>query len=135
MGESGFEHHIKCVHLCVSHLGWNDVGQAILIMLNHKQVTVVRIYCSEAEHQMEKLMTFLHDEEKVAGVTAFRGIAGFGKNGILHSSKLIDISLDLPIVIEFFDYPEKIEKVMNHLNGIVKPGHMVSWTAMANMGE
>ncbi len=105
------------------------------MMSQTSEITMVRIYLTEGEHQFEKLMTILRDEEKVRGVTAFRGIAGFGESGKMHSSSLIDLSLDLPLVLEFFDSPEKIEQVLAHLNTLVKPGHIVSWPAQVNSGE
>ena len=80
-------------------------------------------------------MQLLHDEEKVRGVTAFRGVSGFGQSGKMHSSTLLDMSLDLPLIIEFFDETEKVEKVMENLNRLVKPGHLVSWPAQINVGE
>ena len=97
------------------------------------EVTMVRIYCTEAEHKLEPLLALLHDQEKVAGVTAFRGIAGFGKSGQIHTSSLLDMSLDLPVIIEFYDRPTKVAAVMEHLNDIVEAGHMVSWPATANL--
>jgi PII-like signaling protein len=103
--------------------------------MNTHEVTVVRIYLTEGKHQLQKLMALLHDEEKVCGVTAFRGIAGFGKSGRMHSSTLIDMSLDLPLVLEFFDRPEKVARVLDHLNSLVRPGHIVSWPAQVNTGE
>jgi len=96
---------------------------------------MVRIYLTEGEHQFKKLMTILHDEEKVRGVTAFRGIAGFGQSGKMHSSTLIDLSLDLPLVLEFFDTSEKVKQVLENLNTLIKPGHIVSWPAQVNSGE
>jgi hypothetical protein len=78
------------------------------------------------------LLKQLHDEEQVKGVTAFRGIAGFGASGKLHSSTLVDLSLDLPVVVEFFDTPEKVEKILQHLSADIKAGHMVHWAAEIN---
>ncbi len=104
-------------------------------MSQKSEITMVRIYLTEGEHQFEKLMAILHDEEKVRGVTAFRGIAGFGRSGKMHSSSLIDLSLDLPLVLEFFDSPEKVERVLAHLNTLIKPGHIISWPAQVNSGE
>lgn len=98
-------------------------------------VTMVRIYCSEGEHKLDKLLDILHDQEQVAGVTAFRGISGFGQSGHFHSASLLDMSLDLPVIIEFFDRPEKVAVVVDHLRAHVKPGHMVSWDAMANLEQ
>jgi len=99
------------------------------------EITMVRIYLTEGEHQFKKLMTILHDEEKVRGVTAFRGIAGFGQSGKMHSSTLIDLSLNLPLVLEFFDTSEKVKQVLENLNTLIKPGHIVSWPAQVNSGE
>ncbi|WP_275098726.1 DUF190 domain-containing protein [Sedimenticola hydrogenitrophicus] len=103
--------------------------------MNSKPITMVRIYLTEGKHQYQQLLELLHDREQVAGVTAFRGIAGFGQSGTMHSSTLLDISLDLPIILEFFDTPEKVAKVLEHLNSLIKPGHIVSWSATVNSGE
>ena len=92
-------------------------------------VTMVRIYLTEAEKMIETVLKRLHDWEKVRGVTVFRGISGFGRSGIMHSSKLLDMSLNLPVVIEFFDEPDKVETILEHLAGMIDPGHIVSWAA------
>ena len=102
--------------------------------MNDSEVTVVRIYLTEGQHQFQKLMAILHDEERVCGVTAFRGIAGFGRSGRMHSSSLVDISLDLPLVLEFFDEPEKVQRVLERLDQLVAPGHLLSWSAWVNQG-
>ena len=93
------------------------------------EVTFVRIYLTEGEGKLEELLTRLHDEEKVRGVTVFRGMSGFGKSGKMHYSTLLDMSLDLPVVIEFFDEPDKIATILLHLSRQVEPGHIVSWPA------
>jgi PII-like signaling protein len=100
--------------------------------MKHRDVTMVRIYCTEGEHLMKKLLERLHDEEKVWGVTVFRGITGFGKSGHIHSSNLVDISLDLPLVIEFFDEPAKVRRILAHLKDILRPGHVITWPAQVN---
>jgi PII-like signaling protein len=98
-----------------------------------EEVTIVRIYCTEAEHKLDRLIKLLHDREQVAGVTTFRGIAGFGRSGRMHEAGLLDMSLDLPLVIEFFDRPEKIALILDHLESFIDPGHLVSWSARANL--
>lgn len=101
--------------------------------MNQTDVTFVRIYCTEAEHKLDKILSLLHDEARVSGVTAFRGIAGFGKSGKLHSASLVDMSLDLPVVIEFFDHPDKVASVFEQLKALVESDHVVSWPAKANL--
>lgn len=92
-------------------------------------VTMVRIYVTEGNGQMERLLAKLHDEEKVRGATVYRAVTGFGQSGRVHSSTLLDMSLDLPLVLEFFDEPERAARIQEHLSTLIKPGHMVSWPA------
>jgi len=98
-------------------------------------VTVVRIYLHEAKAHIDELLGYLHDESKVHGVTVFRGITGFGSSGKYHSSTLIDMSLDLPVVVEFFDAPDKVETIIEHLHSQIKPGHIVYWSAKINIDK
>ena len=93
------------------------------------EVKVARIYITEGDHKVRSLMSMLHDEEKVNGVTVFRGISGFGKSGKMHSSDLLDLLGRLPVVIEFFDSPEKVDKILTDLESEVEPGHIVTWLA------
>lgn len=92
------------------------------------EVRCVRLYLTEHD-KYQRLLAQLHDVEKVRGVTVFRGISGFGQSGHLHSAQLIDTALDLPIVIEFFDVPERVETILMHLRESVPPGHILSWMA------
>ena len=101
--------------------------------MNETDVVMVRIYLHEAKAHMADLMKYLHDESKVHGVTVFRGITGFGTSGKFHSSTLIDMSLDLPVVIEFYDEPDKVRAIIEKLNTRVKPGHIVYWPARINL--
>jgi hypothetical protein len=48
-------------------------------------------------------------KNKYAGVTVIRGIEGYGHSSKIHSTDLLDLSSDLPIIIEIVDTEEKIE--------------------------
>ena len=100
--------------------------------MNETEVIVVRVYLHEAKAHLSELLQYLHDESKVRGVTVFRGITGFGSSGEIHSSTLMDMSLDLPVVVEFFDVPVKVKPIIEHLNTQIKPGHVVYWSAHIN---
>ena len=102
--------------------------------MKFSEVTMVRIYLTEGERLLKTLLARLHDEEKVRGVTVFRGISGFGRSGVVHSSTLLDLSLDLPVIVEFFDTPEKVRRILDHLKDQLPPGHVVSWSAQVNEG-
>lgn len=93
------------------------------------EVMVARIYLTESENQLSTLLTYLHDEAKVRGVTVFRGISGFGQSGELHRASLLDLSLDLPLVIEFFDKKEKVEMAVSHIKTLTKLEHILQWQA------
>jgi len=90
-------------------------------------MTMVRIYLTEQSAHIDKLLTLLKDVEKVQGVTVLRAINGYGNSGELHSASMIDMSLNLPMIVEFFDEAEKVEKIISHLKNNIKPGHIVSW--------
>lgn len=100
--------------------------------MNESEIVIVRIYLHEGEGRLKTLLSYLHDDSRVRGVTVFRGITGFGRSGEYHSSSLIDMSLDLPVVVEFFDTPERIEPILEHLNTLVEAGHIVYWPARMN---
>lgn len=100
--------------------------------MNWETVTFVRIYLTEAENRLESLLACLHDEEKVSGVSVFRALGGFGRSGIMHSSSLVDLSLNLPLVVEFFDTPDKVDTILEHMAGRFEPGHIVRWQAEIN---
>jgi PII-like signaling protein len=98
------------------------------------EVTVVRIYLSEADHGrrknlMQEIMNVLHDQHRVRGVTVFRGIAGFGDTGEVHASDILRIMVDLPLVIEFFDAPAVVDAVLDVMSGLVQNHPVISWRA------
>jgi len=88
---------------------------------------MVRIYLSESGHEMRPLLKCLHDELQVCGGTVMRGIAGYGGSGVVHDASLVDLLLDLPLALEFFDLPEKAERAIERIADFVAPGHVVSW--------
>jgi len=55
---------------------------------------------------------------KLAGATVFKGVMGYGKNSIIHTSKILVLSEDMPILIELVDEFEKVEKFLPVLHDI-----------------
>ena len=100
--------------------------------MNMHEVTIVRIYLTEGETQLKSLMKRLRDWEKLRGLTVFRGISGYGESGVIHGSNIVDLSLHMPIVVEFFDEDEKINSIIDHISDQIKPGHMLKWSALVN---
>jgi uncharacterized protein len=97
-------------------------------------VVVVRVYLKEADHGrrrtlMEEILNILHDRHQVHGVVVFRGIAGFGSKGEVHAADILRLTVDLPIVIEFYDEPAVAMAAMELLKDLVPPGHIVYFHA------
>lgn len=87
---------------------------------------LMRIFIGEADrhgHQplYEALIELLR-REGFAGATALRGICGFGANRVYHTQKLLDLSADMPIIIEVVDSLEKINAVMPQLDAMMSGG-------------
>lgn len=100
--------------------------------MKFESVTMVRIYLTEADHKVWKLIEKLHDQERLRGLTVFRGIIGFGRSGRIHTYRIVDMSSDLPLVMEFFDSPARVDEIVQHLETTVEPGHLVTWSAQVN---
>jgi PII-like signaling protein len=58
----------------------------------------------------------------LAGATVLKGFMGFGAHSRIHTAKLLELSQDLPIVIEIVDAPDKIEAFMPDLEQMVGDG-------------
>ena len=61
-------------------------------------------------------------EEGLAGATVVRGIEGFGADSRLHTSRILRLSEDLPVVIEIVDTEEQIARVLPLLDEMVGEG-------------
>jgi uncharacterized protein len=97
--------------------------------MNMVDITMVRVYLAEGRSDLSKVEKWLQKEAGVKGYTVFRGIAGVGSDGKKHTASLLDLSSELPIVIEFFDIPERIDSILENLQKIVKAERIVSWSA------
>jgi PII-like signaling protein len=60
----------------------------------------------------------------LAGATVLHGTMGYGANSRVHAAKLLDISTDLPIVIEIVDTADQIERLLPFLDETVQEGMM-----------
>jgi hypothetical protein len=58
-------------------------------------------------------------KQGIAGATVLRGIMSYGASSTIHTAKLIDISEDLPIVIEIIDTEEKINNFLPEINQLL----------------
>jgi PII-like signaling protein len=61
-------------------------------------------------------------EEGLAGATVIRGIEGFGADSRMHTSRILRLSEDLPVLIEIVDTPERIDAIVPILDEMVSEG-------------
>jgi PII-like signaling protein len=62
--------------------------------------------------------------EGLAGATVLRGIEGYGASSVLHTTRLLELSSDLPIVIEIVDREDRIDAIVPVLDEMVGDGLM-----------
>lgn len=86
------------------------------------QAILLRIFTGEADRIDHKpvyeIMVKAARDNNIAGATVLRGIMSFGASSIIHTARLIEISQDLPIVIEIVDVEEKINKFIPVIDSI-----------------
>jgi PII-like signaling protein len=64
----------------------------------------------------------LCQERGIAGATVSRCVEGYGSSGRLHTSRLLELSENLPVRIEIVDLPERIEPLLSALAGMIGEG-------------
>ena len=87
---------------------------------------LMRIFIGEGdryEHKplYEALVELLRGEG-FAGATVLRGVCGYGANRVYHTQKLLDLSADLPLVVEVVDTQEKMSAIMPRIDGMMGGG-------------
>ena len=91
-----------------------------------EQAVLLRIFIGESDkHQGRALyeqIVLKARELNLAGATVVRGILGFGADSRIHSSKLLELSEDLPVVVEIVDTREKIDTLMPFIDEQVAEG-------------
>lgn len=91
-----------------------------------QDAVLLRIYIGESDKWQHKplyeAITLKAREMHMAGATVLRGPMGFGKASRLHTSKIVRLSMDLPLVIEIVDGEEKINSFLPTLDEMVGGG-------------
>jgi PII-like signaling protein len=58
----------------------------------------------------------------LAGASVFRGVEGYGGSQLIHTTRLLSLSEDLPVAVVVVDEPERIEAFLPRLEGLVRDG-------------
>ena len=87
---------------------------------------LLRVFIGESDkHEGRPLYEVIVAEARrrgLAGATVWKGFMGFGAHSRMHTAKILEMSQDLPIVIEIVDASEKIEAFLPALDGLVAEG-------------
>ena len=90
------------------------------------EATLLRIFIGESdryEHRpLYEAIILKAREMHLAGATALRGPIGFGKSSRMHTSKILRLSMDLPMIIEIVDSEEKIQSFLPVLDKMITGG-------------
>ena len=91
-----------------------------------KQAILLRVFAGEDSkfegRPLYEAIVVKAREMHMAGATVLRGPMGFGKSSLIHTDKILRLSLDLPLVIEIVDSEEKINEFLPALDEMMDSG-------------
>lgn len=87
---------------------------------------LLRIFVGESDHWHGRPLHLAIVEKAradgLAGATVLRGIEGFGAKSVIHAARFLELSTDLPIVIEIVDEEEKVRAFLETASDMVGEG-------------
>ena len=90
------------------------------------EAVLLRVFIGESDrhgsHPLHEAIVLKARESHLAGATVLRGPMGFGKSSRLHTTKILRLSADLPIVIEIVDSEAKIQAFLPELDRMLGGG-------------
>jgi PII-like signaling protein len=91
-----------------------------------EKAKLLKVYVGENERFNNKplyqyLVHWLK-EQGISGVTVSRGIEGYGHDKVLRSARILELSSDLPMILEIVDTEEKIDSIIPEVSRIVPKG-------------
>lgn len=93
-------------------------------MIKTNKAQLLRIFIGENDKigpiSVYEKIVVLAKENKLAGATVYKGIMGFGKTSVIHTSKVLRLSEDLPLVVEIVDEEEKINNFLPILDKLIE---------------
>jgi uncharacterized protein len=91
-----------------------------------KDAMLLRIFIGESDEfgdrPLYEAIVLKAREMHLAGATVLRGPMGFGQSSLLHTTKILRLSVDLPLIIEVVDAEEKINQLLPALEEMIGSG-------------
>lgn len=86
----------------------------------------LRIYIGESDRyqgrSLYNAIVLKARELGLGGATVLRGIEGYGADSRIHAARLLDLSTDLPVIIEIIDRADRIKKLLAFVEEVVQKG-------------
>src|SRR5262249_33829844 len=96
------------------------------VMNLSEEEQLLRVFLGESDtwegEPLYRAIVLKAKELGLAGATVLRGAMGYGANSRMHTTKLLELSTDLPIVVEIVDTADKVQALLPFLDGAVKEG-------------
>ena len=90
------------------------------------EAVLLRIFIGESDHwhgrPLHLALVEKAREDGLAGATVLRGMEGFGAKSVIHTTRLLELSGDLPIVVEIVDSEAKIDAFLQNVHEMVEGG-------------
>jgi uncharacterized protein len=91
-----------------------------------REAVLLRIFCGEEDKSghlpLYEAIVLKAREMHLAGATVLRGHIGFGRSSHIHTTKILRLSQDLPVVVEIVDSQDKIDTFLLTLDGMMSSG-------------
>jgi PII-like signaling protein len=88
--------------------------------------TLMRIFIGESDKHrgrpLYEALLELFRTRGLAGATVLRGVAGFGASSVVHTDKILRLSVDLPLIIEVVEAEEAIQALLPELDALIGGG-------------
>jgi len=95
-------------------------------MILPSEASLLRVFIGESDkverRPLYEVIVQKARERGMAGATVLRGFLGFGANSRIHTSKVLRLSEDLPVVVEIVDAEDKIEAFLPELDQMIREG-------------
>jgi PII-like signaling protein len=91
-----------------------------------EEAVLLRVFIGESDQYRHRplyeAIVLKARELHMAGATVLRGPMGFGASSRIHTAKIIQLSMDLPLVVEIVDTEEKINAFLPILDEMMSGG-------------
>lgn len=95
-------------------------------MASEREAVLLRVFVKENDKWKGRPLHMAIVEEAhkqgLAGATVLRGVVGYGSSSHIHTTRLLELSSELPMVVEIVDWEEKMDPFLNSVADMMDRG-------------